>query len=243
MGINSHKQEYLDMFPKLAKRLADNGIASVRFDFRGHGDSSGNSRDFSVVGQLIDLDAVHSWIKETFNSLSTFPSYVGVSFGGPPGIFLASTGCKYSSISLVAPVLSYEETFLDPSTEWAAASFNPAAYEIAVARGYLLLDGTFEISLRLLHEMSLLHPDVVVGSLEIPTLLIHGTVDPLVPCKVSRRVGMQYPQINLHVIDGMDHGLFMAGDDEGQTEQSKTIEVRALDLVVSHILANIRSQS
>ena len=46
--IGSHRQ-----FVLLARHLADNGITALRFDFRGMGDSVGDSRDFEAVGDDI----------------------------------------------------------------------------------------------------------------------------------------------------------------------------------------------
>jgi uncharacterized protein len=237
-GINSHKQEYLDMYPKLARRLAERGIASVRFDFRGHGDSSGASRDFSVISQLIDLAAIERWVQRTFGQQRFRPAYVGVSFGAAPGIFAAATASRYSSMTFVAPVLSYIRTFLKPETAWASNSFNDEAFQKANNSGYLLLDGTFEVSIRLLKEMEVLHPEVVIGQISEPILLIHGSADTLVPCAVSEDVARRFPQIELHVIEGMNHGLFLTGDDDGVSERSISIERDALDMMEAHISGN-----
>ena len=86
-GISSHKQEYLDMFPRLAEILSQNDIASIRFDYRGHGESSGSSLDFSVVSQLIDVETVVHWLGKQDGFENIPLSYVGVSFGGAPGLF------------------------------------------------------------------------------------------------------------------------------------------------------------
>ena len=59
-GISSHKQEYLDMFAHLSEMLTKCDIGSIRFDYRGHGESSGNSLDFSVISQIIRSGAYSS---------------------------------------------------------------------------------------------------------------------------------------------------------------------------------------
>lgn len=237
-GINSHKLEHLDMFPKLAGRLEAVGISSIRFDFRGHGDSSGGSEDFSIVGQLLDLKSAIRWIDTHYDGKHISKAFVGVSFGAGPGICLSATYQPFSSISLVAPVLSYSRTFLNPETSWAKSSFNESAYEHAREFGYLLLDSEFKISIRLLEEMRLLHPEVTIGSIEEPVLLIHGTADTLVPCQVSEEVAAKFRQIEAHIVKDMHHGLYVVGDDEGLSEESIAVEDAALNLIVSHIGRN-----
>ena len=54
----SHRQ-----FTLLARSLADNGIAAMRFDYRGMGDSQGDARDFEAVGQ--DLQAAIDTFMQT----------------------------------------------------------------------------------------------------------------------------------------------------------------------------------
>jgi uncharacterized protein len=90
-GINSHKQEYLNMFPNLAEELFNKGVGSVRFDFRGHGQSSGKDLDFDFISQLIDLDTIINWTRSKwkFDAKVRF-SFVGVSFGSAPGIVYQS---------------------------------------------------------------------------------------------------------------------------------------------------------
>ena len=46
-GFTSNK-EY-ELFSKTADRLEENGIASIRFDFNGHGESEGRFEDMTVL--------------------------------------------------------------------------------------------------------------------------------------------------------------------------------------------------
>lgn len=240
-GINSNKQEYLDVFPKLAERLAAVGISSLRFDFRGHGDSSGEAVDFNITGQMIDLKAVIAWIRSRYGGRREPDlAYVGVSFGGPPGIFLSGSGKTFSSISLIAPVLSYSQTFLSPRTEWARASFNEKSLEHARNFGYLLLDNEFVVGVRLIEEMELLHPEVSIGSIGQDVLLFHGDADTMVPCEVSKSVGERFPNIDLRVLEGVGHGLYISGDDDGITPETAEIQDTVLGSIVDSISRNFR---
>ncbi len=55
-GIFSSK-DYIPM-PQLAKGLAKAGIASVRFDFDGHGKSEGRMQDMTIEKELADAQSI-----------------------------------------------------------------------------------------------------------------------------------------------------------------------------------------
>lgn len=223
-GISSHKQEYLDMFPRLADLLRQQDIGSIRFDYRGHGESSGSSIDFSVVSQLIDVETVVHWLGQQ-DGLENLPlSYVGVSFGGAPGLFYQKLHKSFQEISLFAPVLSYWSTFVEPKTDWGKANFCEDAWREAKSKGFLLLDGEFKIGLRLLNELLLLDPLNVIGQLDIPIQIFHGSQDTLVPYSVAEVVANDYPKIDVRLIPEMGHGLYVGGDADGVTQESRAIQ-------------------
>lgn len=223
-GISSHKQEYLDMFPILARHLYDRGVGSVRFDYRGHGESSGSSMDFSVISQIIDIDTIVQWIKSDPKFKSSNLSYVGVSFGGAPGIIYQSVYREFDRISLFAPVISYKDTFVTPSTAWGKANFHPKAWEKARVDGFLLLDGEFRMSLTLLNELLIVDPMFILKNLKLPVQIYHGTNDTLVPCSVVEKLSLTNPGIDIHIVTGMGHGLYFGNDEDGISLQSRSIQ-------------------
>ncbi|MBO7488097.1 MAG: alpha/beta hydrolase, partial [Bacteroidales bacterium] len=60
-GIFSSKD--INPMPTLAKELAARGIASVRFDFDGHGKSEGRMQDMTIEKELADAKAVWDYVK------------------------------------------------------------------------------------------------------------------------------------------------------------------------------------
>lgn len=52
MGDRAANRE--SMHSMLAEKLLKRGIASVRFDFSGHGESDGDFSDMTVLGELLD---------------------------------------------------------------------------------------------------------------------------------------------------------------------------------------------
>ncbi len=65
-GITVNKDEYLNFFKEGAEYMAQKRIDSLRIDFRGHGDSSGTSLDFSIAGQMIDIDSAIKYIFQLY---------------------------------------------------------------------------------------------------------------------------------------------------------------------------------
>ncbi len=223
-GISSHKQEYLDMFPRLAELLFKQDIGAIRFDFRGHGDSSGNNTDFSIVSQIIDLDTIVNSLRQHEEFKDIPFSFVGVSFGGAPGIIYQKIYNCFQEISLFAPVLSFEKTFVSPITSWGKTNFNNKAWLKAKKTGSILLDGEFEVSLRLLTEFLLIEPLLFLSEIKVPLQIFHGDKDSLVPASITEKIAKDYPAIDVRLIEDMGHGLYVDGDDEGETKESLLIQ-------------------
>ena len=59
-GIFSSK-DYVPM-PSIAKGLAKAGIASIRFDFNGHGKSEGRMQDMTIEKEIADAMAVYEYV-------------------------------------------------------------------------------------------------------------------------------------------------------------------------------------
>ncbi len=61
-----------EIFEELASKLADAGLASFRFDFRGHGESEGNCNDITLTGEKRDIEAAFSFAKKRDTGISVF---------------------------------------------------------------------------------------------------------------------------------------------------------------------------
>lgn len=68
-GIFSSK-DYIPM-PQLAKGLAKAGIASIRFDFNGHGKSDGRKQDMTIEKEIADARAISLKVVEGENHTIT----------------------------------------------------------------------------------------------------------------------------------------------------------------------------
>ncbi len=234
-GISVNKDEYLGFFRDGAKWLADRGITSIRFDFRGHGESSGNSLDFSVVGQNLDTRAVMEFTQQEFAGSARI-HIVGASFGAPPAIFAAARYTeKIESICLISPVLSYRRTFLEPETEWAKELFSKERLRNLDDTGRLSFDPEFCVGPRLVEEMRIIRPDTALAELSQRVLVIHGNRDSMVPYSATAHACGGLPHVSLVTLEGADHGFMQEGDDEGVSPQSLANKEEIYRKIKEHI--------
>jgi len=234
-GISVDKDEYLGFFRDGALLFADRGVSSIRFDFRGHGESSGTSLDFSVVSQNLDVRAIMDLAQKQFGMAARI-HLLGASFGAPPAIF-GSTRHRSAvhSVSLVAPVLSYARTFLQPETEWARELFSADRLEQLDATGRLYLNESFCIGHRLVEEMRLINPAKVLAEVEQRVLIVHGDRDSMVPYDATLQACRGLRHVNLITLGGADHGFTHEDDEEGISLASLANKERIYQLVAEQL--------
>jgi hypothetical protein len=88
-GFASQRHEVGDMFARLALALAERGIASLRIDFRGWGESAGETADSTVSGQVEDARAGYAALAAQSGVDAARLGVVGFSMGGTIACLLA----------------------------------------------------------------------------------------------------------------------------------------------------------
>jgi pimeloyl-ACP methyl ester carboxylesterase len=235
-GITINKDEYQDFFKDGAEFLSAAGLDSLRIDFRGHGASSGSSLDFSVTGQMLDVEAALEYLAEYYKEKINLV-VVGCSFGAPPALFAAE---QYASaikgIVLIAPVLSYQRTFLQPETDWAKSIFNPKTLSTLKRTNKLFVNPEFPISSRLVEEMKIIKPEIALRGLKREIVIIHGDADSMVPFQVSKDFAKDIPTIRFIPFSGMDHGFMDSDDESGKGQLSIENKLRIYKIIQEQFL-------
>lgn len=202
-GITGEKHEG-GSYAKLAKLLAKENLISLRFDFRGHGESTGNFTDMTIEGEIKDLAAAVKFLADEGHEKV---SIIGTSFGA--GIAVLYTD-KYPlnvlSLTLLCPVLDYRRTFLEPETENTRRWFTPHAIAKAKETGRLKY-GDSHIGGAVLEEFRKFHLGGKFLRLRVPSLVVHGTEDDTVPHAVSSEYSKEHPQAEFLSIMGAGHSL------------------------------------
>ena len=207
------------LFTEAAAYLAERGVASLRIDFRGHGESAEPQADFSPITQIIDTKAAVRWLCSRFVSRET--SIIGMSMGALPGVFASLDMPEIVRLCLFVPVLDYRRTFLIPEAPRMAQRFTPEAFAQAEREGFFPYgDKPFRIGIRLIEELRRLDPLAALKASPAGITIIHGDGDASVPFAVSAELAAADPRLRLHAMPNMGHGWKDADDPEGTSAQS-----------------------
>jgi pimeloyl-ACP methyl ester carboxylesterase len=230
-GITVNKDEYQNFFKDGAEYLARFGIDSLRIDFRGHGKSSGSSMDFSVTGQMLDVQAAIAYLKNYYKKINSLV-IVGCSFGAPPSLFAVEQYSKIvRSLVLIAPVLSYQRTFLKPETDWAKSIFNPLKLRKLEKTNKLFINPDFPISSHLIEEMKIIRPEITLQKIRKRISIIHGDADSMVPFQASKDLCKGTKSIKFIPFRGMEHGYADEKDEDGVGYQSIANKLRIYNVI------------
>lgn len=187
--------------PALARELADNGIASIRFDFGGHWRSEGEMQQMTIGKEIEDALAMWEYAK-TLPYVSEI-GLLGHSQGGvvasmTAGI-LESRGEKPAGLVLIAPGSVVQEACRNG--RFFGAEFNPAdPPEFVKCFGIMKLGREYILSTQDLDIYG------TAKGYTGPVRLIHGSKDTIVPMSCSERYVETYgDRSELIVVEGENH--------------------------------------
>ena len=185
---------------KIAELLQAQGIASIRFDFNGHGQSEGRFQDMTVLNEIVDAKKVIDYV-----SALPYVSSVAISGHSQGGVVAAMTAGelgsdKIKAVVLLAPAAVLRDDAIRGSTMGATYDpFNPGEY-VELFRGLKLGAEYIRTAFTLpIYETS--------AQYQGPVLIIHGTGDRVVPYTYGERFHQIWPKSKLQIIDRADHGF------------------------------------
>jgi hypothetical protein len=97
-------------FPRVSRLLVEQGFATVRFDFRGSGDSEGNFEDMSILTELSDALEVFGYIKKK-DFYNHKLGIIGYSMGGAVASLFAPKVQDTNAVCLWSPAIFNKEVF------------------------------------------------------------------------------------------------------------------------------------
>lgn len=181
-------------FDRLADGLNAAGLAVLRFSFRGHGASGGTQEGMTIAGERLELAAAYRWMAA---NLPGPYGLLGASFGGvSTTLQLAALRPQPRGFVLWNPALEIGNVF-----EERMAEAREHGHAVEPRTGYRL--GQVFLEERLLFPGNLAR-ERLDGS--VPTLILHGTEDALVPIASSQRAATA-PGVELVELDGAAHGF------------------------------------
>lgn len=222
-------------FTRLATGLASAGIASLRFDLRGHGESEGRQEDLTLSGLANDIRAAVEHVQRLSNNDAV--NVIGASFGGGvSGYYAATHPDRVRSLVLLNPLLNYKRRLVDEKPYWHEDHIDESAGHELTVQGFLPHSPTFKLGRALLNEVFYLQPHRVLPDIQAPTLFIHGTRDTFVPIDSSRwGVEQVGARAQLLEIDGSQHGFAVHDDPQYQDPQSQQWQAEVIAAVADFL--------
>lgn len=222
-GFTGNKMEPHFIFVKLSRMLEKKGIASVRFDFGGSGESDGDFVDMTISGELEDAKAILDYAKTLdFVDVNNI-GIVGLSMGGAVASMLAGDRKEdIKSLCLWAPAGNMGELIIKGTREKGAQEMETSGF--TDVGGLLLGKGFIE---------DILKVDIFgkAAPYDKNVLLLHGDNDQTVPYSTSERYLEIYGTKSvLHTIEGGDH-----------TFNSKKWEDEVLDYTIGFLEEELKA--
>lgn len=233
-GNGTDRQE-LGLFTRLAQELATRGISSLRFDLRGHGASGGLQEDRTLSAHLNDVQAALAMARELTGSGRT--GLLATSFsGGVATWYAAHRAHEVDSLVLLNPQLDHRTRFIDEKPWWVDDVLDDEHAQQLDARGYLDHAGSVRTGRAMLNEVFWIRACTVLDRLQVPTLLLHGTEDILIPIDSSRSAAARIAQADLVEFPGAAHGLSVPGDGRYLLPQTRAWQRAAFAAIASWVL-------
>lgn len=182
-------------YPGLARDFAARGWAAVWADMRAVRESEGF---FSIEGWVRDAEAVVAAAYSLPVVAERPLALVGSSAGGAVAAEAVRRGAPVDALALLAAPASWLSFTDDPKiglkriTEEAGMSVAPEVVDDPVAWALEFEGVTTESSIRDVH---------------VPTLVLHGTADDVVPVDHARRIAAKAPDAEVHILEGAGHQL------------------------------------
>lgn len=176
-GFTGSKHETHRLFVITARKLARRGIASLRFDFRGAGDSAGDFNQMSLSSMLQDARSALDFLQGQQQIEPRLIGLLGYSLGGLVAQLFLPEARNVRCCVLWAPVC-------DPRAAVARKASGGQTAKL-VLHGVVDLDG-WPVGRRLVVEMQTARPLKKVIRSTAPILLLHGDQDESVPLSDSQ---------------------------------------------------------
>ena len=192
------------LFELVADTLQAHGIASIRFDFNGHGESEGEFKDMTVPNEIVDAKKVVEYVRDL-----KYVSSLAIAGHSQGGVVAAMTAGQLSeelgepafqAVALMAPAAVLRDDAIRGSTMGKQYDpFDPGEY--VELWGGLKLGGKY---IRTAFTLPIYE---TAAKYQGPALIIHGTADRVVPYTYGERFHQIWPKSQLVIQDYFDHGF------------------------------------
>lgn len=192
------------LFELICDTLQAHGIASIRFDFNGHGESEGEFKDMTVPNEIEDAKKVVEYVRD-LRYVSDL-AIVGHSQGGvvasmTAGVLSEELGePAFKAVALMAPAAVLREDAIRGNTMGKMYDpFDPGEY--VELWGGLKLGGEY---IRTAFSLPIYE---TAANYMGPALIVHGNGDRVVPYTYGERFHQIWPWSEYVLLEYFDHGF------------------------------------
>jgi hypothetical protein len=197
-GFTGQRIEAHRLFVRAARTLAAAGIAALRFDCRGSGESEGEFVDMTVSGEIADARAALGFLAARPEVDPERLGVLGLSLGGAVAACLAGSDPRVKALALWTPV-AYLMGLAGPGV------IPPGAEQQLATLGWVDLGGN-RVGRAFVEELPSIRPLEAVQGYCGPALLVYGTCDQALSPEHTQGYLQALPGPTEYVtIEGADH--------------------------------------
>jgi len=219
-GFTGHKAETHRLFVKAARDFARHGLAVLRFDFRGSGDSAGEFREMTVSREIEDAGAAMGYLISRPEVIADRVGILGLSLGGCVAACQAGMDPRVKALVLWAATAHPDRIADRMAPDFAGAKARPpGAGELSRARsagvnrsgseaaGSDVLDmNGWGLGRGFIEDVMLVRPLEQVARYTGPSLVVHGSNDETVPASDASDYRITLGGgCRVHIVEGADH--------------------------------------
>ncbi len=192
---------------ELSSKLPKQGIACLRFDFSGHGESNGRFEETIASQQVKELQALIEFVKSHPRLNAKRIALIGSSLGGFDSLlYCIQNPKKVKVLILVAALSNFKEYVIRKILDRSIEEWKKTGYAFVEDKK----GNKFKINYSFLEDG--VKNDLVYGNakkIKANTLIIHGTKDEIVSVNHSKKL-FELLECNkeLKLIEGGDHLFF-----------------------------------
>lgn len=187
------------MFVKLSRKLETLGIASIRFDFSGSGESDGEFVDMTLTKEIADANNILDYIKKLNFVDKENIGILGFSMGGAIGSIIAGDRKdEINALCLWSPAGTMDKIIL-------SHSYVGDKLGDFLKKGYFDVEGLL-LGRNFIDDIKDIKIYDRAARYEKTSIIIHGNRDEVVPLSTSKRYLEIYrDNSELKIIDGANH--------------------------------------
>jgi len=208
-GFTGMRIEAHFLFVKMSRALEGAGFASLRFDFRGSGESEGEFRDMTVEAEVSDaLKAVDVFCKMPEVDEARV-GVIGLSLGGFVAACTTGMEERVKSTVLWSAVASLSKTM--------GRRLDDEGRRLLEEQGYMDIGG-HALGKGFLDRVDALDPLELIAKSSQPLLIVHGSADESVPPEQADRFESAARhgerRVEKFIVEGADHTYATLKDEQ-----------------------------